>query len=200
MIVLSCSLLLFQSYMWQHTDAQVAWLVGWLVVLRINVDLAIFQPYLDLEVGDNQSLKIQVVRPGIEPRSSCSASQGLNHSATAAPHRWPEEYAKTFRWVLLGASTTPTPGLLYGPHMTRPLQTCLMCSGIHHTTPGSFLGCNSRPPQHSHQLHQSSVSVIEISFYLLFKICMGIQRSNFFQAPGSNRGVKISELLLLIVV
>ena len=25
-----------------------------------------FQPYLDLEAGDNQSLKIQVARPGIE--------------------------------------------------------------------------------------------------------------------------------------
>ena len=60
-------------------------LVGWLVVLRINVDLAIFQPYVDLEAGDNQSLKIQVARPGIEPRSSCSASQELNHSATTAP-------------------------------------------------------------------------------------------------------------------
>ena len=59
--------------------------IGWLVVLRINVDLAIFQPYLDFEAGDNQSLKIQVARPGIEPRSSCSASQELNHSATAAP-------------------------------------------------------------------------------------------------------------------
>ena len=59
--------------------------VGWLVVLRINVDLTIFQLYLDLEAGDNQSLKIQVARPGIEPRSSCSASQELNHSATAAP-------------------------------------------------------------------------------------------------------------------
>ena len=31
---------------------------GWLVVLRINVDLTIFQSYLDLEAGDNQSLKI----------------------------------------------------------------------------------------------------------------------------------------------
>ena len=63
-----------------------SWAVGWLlVVLRINVDLAIFQPYLDLEAGDNQSLKIQVARPGIEPRSSCSASQELNHLATAAP-------------------------------------------------------------------------------------------------------------------
>ena len=60
-------------------------LVGWLVVLRINVDLAIFQSYLDLEAGDNQSLKIQVARPGIEPRSSCSASQQLNHSTTTAP-------------------------------------------------------------------------------------------------------------------
>ena len=50
------------------------WLVGWLVVLRIDVDLAIFQPYLDLEAGDNQSLKIQVARPGIEPRSSCSVT------------------------------------------------------------------------------------------------------------------------------
>ena len=36
----------------------------------INIDLAIFQSYLDLEAGDNQSLKIQVARPGIEPRSS----------------------------------------------------------------------------------------------------------------------------------
>ena len=52
---------------------------------RIYVDLAVFQPYLDLAAGDNQSLKIQVARPGIEPRSSCSASQELNHSATAAP-------------------------------------------------------------------------------------------------------------------
>ena len=60
-------------------------IVGWLVAVRINVDLAIFQPYLDLEAGDNQSLKIQVARPGIEPRSSCSASQELNHPATAAP-------------------------------------------------------------------------------------------------------------------
>ena len=51
----------------------------------INVDLAIFQAYLDLEAGDNQSLKIQVARPGIEPRSSCSASQERIHSATAAP-------------------------------------------------------------------------------------------------------------------
>ena len=59
---------------------------GWLVVLRINVDLAIFQPYLDLGAGDNQSLKIQVARPGIEPRTPYSASQELTHSATTAPY------------------------------------------------------------------------------------------------------------------
>ena len=67
-----------------YNFVQIIFKVGWLVVLRINVDLAIFQPYLDLEAGDNQSLKIQVARPGIEPRSSCSASQELNHSATTA--------------------------------------------------------------------------------------------------------------------
>ena len=50
-----------------RTNASPKWVGCWLVVLRINVDLAIFQPYLDLEAGDNQSLKIQVARPGIEP-------------------------------------------------------------------------------------------------------------------------------------
>ena len=43
------------------------WLVGWLVVLGIYVASAVFQPYHDLEAGDNQSLKIQVARPGIKP-------------------------------------------------------------------------------------------------------------------------------------
>ena len=61
-------------------------MAGWfLVVLRINVASAVFQPYRDLEAGENQPLKIQVARPGIEPRSSCSANQELNHSATPAP-------------------------------------------------------------------------------------------------------------------
>ena len=38
-----------------------------LFFFRIYVDLAVFQPYLDLEAGDNQPLKIQVVRQGTEP-------------------------------------------------------------------------------------------------------------------------------------
>ena len=58
----------------------------WLVVSRINVDLAIFQQYLDLEAEGNHSLKIQVARPGIEPRSSFSTSKELNHLATTAPY------------------------------------------------------------------------------------------------------------------
>ena len=60
-------------------------LYGWFVVLRIYIALGIFQPYRDLEAGDNQSLKIQEARPGMEPRSSCSANQELNHSATLLP-------------------------------------------------------------------------------------------------------------------
>ena len=32
---------------------------GWLVALRIYVALAVFQPYRDLEAGDNQSLKFK---------------------------------------------------------------------------------------------------------------------------------------------
>ena len=44
----------------------VGWLVGWLVVLRVYVASAVFQPYRELEAGENQSLKIQVARPGIE--------------------------------------------------------------------------------------------------------------------------------------
>ena len=61
------------------------WLVGWLVVLRIYVASAVFQPYSDLEAGDNQSLKIQVSRPGIELWSSCSASQELPLVTTRPP-------------------------------------------------------------------------------------------------------------------
>ena len=49
---------------------------------RTESDLFLFL----LEAGDNQSLKIQLARLGIEPRSSCSASQKLNHSASAAPY------------------------------------------------------------------------------------------------------------------
>ena len=70
----------------------------WFGLLRIYVALAVFQPYRDLEAGDNQSLKIQVARRGIEPRTSCSASQELNHSATAAPS---VHYVKLYRWMCI---------------------------------------------------------------------------------------------------
>ena len=61
------------------------WVV-WLVVLRIYIASAVFQPYRDLKAGDNQSLKIQVARRESKPSPSCSASQELNHSATNAPN------------------------------------------------------------------------------------------------------------------
>ena len=59
-----------QSRIWYNvfsvaTSVHCNGLVG-LVVLRIYVALAVFQPYRDLEAGDNQS---QVARPGIEPRT-----------------------------------------------------------------------------------------------------------------------------------
>ena len=62
-------------------------LIVWLVVLRINVDLAIFQPYLDLEAGDNQSLKIQVARPGSEPWFSCPQAKSLTTRPPLLPGR-----------------------------------------------------------------------------------------------------------------
>ena len=59
-------------------------IVSWLVVLRINA-LAVFQPYRDLDAGDNKSLKFKwrggESNPGLS--TSCSASQELNHFATA---------------------------------------------------------------------------------------------------------------------
>ena len=60
-------------------------MIVWLVVLRTYVNLEIFHPYRDLEAGDNQS-EIVAARPGIEPRTSCSASQEFNHCIIAAPN------------------------------------------------------------------------------------------------------------------
>ena len=49
---------------WYHMvvcvfDLEWPWLGFWLVVLRIYVALVVFQPYRDLEAGDNQSLKFK---------------------------------------------------------------------------------------------------------------------------------------------
>ena len=63
-----------------ETDIPMSWTMdtrfefGW-VILRIYVALTIFQSYLDLEAGDNKSLKFRATRPGIEPRIPCSATQ-----------------------------------------------------------------------------------------------------------------------------
>ena len=42
-----------------NTSSSFRNLIGWLVVLRIHVTLAVFQPYRDLEAGDRQSLKFK---------------------------------------------------------------------------------------------------------------------------------------------
>ena len=60
-------------------------LVGWLVVLMIYVALAVFRPYRDLEAGDNQYLKFKWRGGESNPRTSCFATQELNHSATVVP-------------------------------------------------------------------------------------------------------------------
>ena len=63
--------LFFTFYLFIHS---LFYLVGWLVVLRIYVALAVFQPYRDLEAGDNLSLKSKW--PGRESNSGplCSAT------------------------------------------------------------------------------------------------------------------------------
>ena len=55
----------------------------WLVVLRIYVALAVFQPYRDLEAGNNQSLKFKL--QGGESNPGPLAPQAK--SLTAAPIR-----------------------------------------------------------------------------------------------------------------
>ena len=54
LLLSALSLSIFKLY----NSTSSMFMVGLLVVLRINVDLAIFQPYLDLKGGENQSLKI----------------------------------------------------------------------------------------------------------------------------------------------
>ena len=68
----------------------------WLVVLRINVDLAIFQPNLDLEAGDDQSLKIQVARPGIDPGPLALQAK----SFTTRPPLLPTPFSQVFSYTI----------------------------------------------------------------------------------------------------
>ena len=63
---------------YQDLNYLVGWLVNWLVALRIYVASAVFQPYRDLEAGDNQSLKFKW-------RGGESNPGPLAPQATAAP-------------------------------------------------------------------------------------------------------------------
>ena len=60
-------------------------MVGWLVVLRIYVALAVFQPYRALEAGDNQSLKFKW--RGGESNLGPLAPQAKTTLTTAAPNK-----------------------------------------------------------------------------------------------------------------
>ena len=52
-------------------------MVCWLVVLGIYVALAVFQPYRDLEAGDNQSLKFKWRGGESNPRPLASQAKSL---------------------------------------------------------------------------------------------------------------------------
>ena len=66
-----CSAVLFFLSFWHWIESV------WFGLLRIYVALAVFQPYRDLEAGDNQSLKIQVARRGIEPGPLAPQAESL---------------------------------------------------------------------------------------------------------------------------
>ena len=60
-------------------------LVCWLVVLRIYVALAVFQPYRDLEAGDNQSLKLKFKWRGGESNPGPLAPQAKSLTTRPPP-------------------------------------------------------------------------------------------------------------------
>ena len=64
--------------------------VGWLVVLRIYVTLAVFQPYRDLEAGDNQSLKFKW--RGGESNPAPLAPQAKSLTTRPPPLHWCDSY------------------------------------------------------------------------------------------------------------
>ena len=64
----------------------IIWLVGWLVVLRIYVALAVFQPYRDLEAGDNQSLKFKWRDRESNPGPLAPQAKSLTTRSPPLPH------------------------------------------------------------------------------------------------------------------
>ena len=66
--------------------------VGWLVVLRIYVALAVFQPYRDLEAGDNQYLKFKW-------RGGESNPGPLAPQAKSLTTRPPKHFKSRFNWL-----------------------------------------------------------------------------------------------------
>ena len=98
-----------------------------MVVLRINVDLAIFQPYLDLEAGDNQSLKIQVARPGIEPPGPLAPQA---KSLTTRPPLLPGGYVIREFPLIYGWSFIRCVGGVHGSQRPPPSPNILTIDAI----------------------------------------------------------------------
>ena len=70
--------------LFQHNGYDQGHEVGWLywgftLLQRYFIHIATWKQEITIS-------EIQVTRPGIEPRTSCSASKELNHSATVAPN------------------------------------------------------------------------------------------------------------------
>ena len=63
-----------------HGKSIFFWLVGCIEDLRHFSGISAIS-----RLGSRRISEIQMARPGIEPRTSCSASQELNHYTTAAP-------------------------------------------------------------------------------------------------------------------
>ena len=111
---------------------------GWLVVLRINVDLAIFQPYLDLEAGDNKSLKIQVANPGsLAPKAKSLTTR------PPLPEVY-EVYTRNAQTLFRKGQSNNTTGRVQGykkVHITRSAQIIEPLLTLQGITSSNTLSC-----------------------------------------------------------
>ena len=79
-----------------HTKRISYSLCSWLVVSRIYVALAVFQPYRDLEAGDNQSLKFKWRGGGSNPKPLAPQAKSLT---TRPPPLLASRFNLTYRYI-----------------------------------------------------------------------------------------------------
>ena len=89
------------------------WMVGWLVVLRIYVALAVFQPYREWEAGDNQSLKFKWRDLESNPEPLAPQAKSLTTTPPPLPptlgqlHHTNRTYICTYRVIVLTPNVNP---------------------------------------------------------------------------------------------